>query len=1204
MSSWTCTNDCVDVSWEHVQAQVLVAAVPWVLLSITGCALSCYLPYMPIGANARQRFTCYESGLSSSSVGAAISVLFVHLLQCVAFATRSASRSVDQMYFGMEVLGTLFVCLDILAAWIFVVSNGITAVMRASLGQLLLDCLVVTSVVGVALDVPNRGRTWFSFSFLAALRLVRILNHLLEDNLGNVRSSSAWRKQVLFHLLQLALFVYAVAAMVMVFELIGTPNMPVESWDVGPSIFFAFSTLLTIGDVALKPKTLLGRLVATGMTVWTGIFFVTAVYPLLKDLLLGTQWRRRSYRKSWSRRRASHVIVSGNPTATMLMDFIEEMYHENHFDSDESFDQLANDCVIMLPNERTLSRVALLLRLRSSMRFRDRVLLLHGELFSARDAKRAELHRAQRVFVLPDLGTLDVATDDRQNIMRTFAVCRATPGIPIYCVLHRAEFDTETLAASGSASTFLSVEDTKLSLMGMASLTRGSLSLVCNLCRSVGFSGDLSKLVPWQRDYERSIGIELYQVMLSVSYHGCTFAQAAEDINERSEDGDVYLIGLIERKVAVVDGRTVKVPKATMHPGALHVLELTTGAVSGVFIAPQLSAILQADPTTDPTLKSSKLPSQLMSLDKGRKSRDVKSQRLGSAAVGRLAKEDQSEDLVPFSPKASRLRAIAAATAGGDLVAEGLTLGPVALAHLTEGATIRTGAASEGQAAESAIQEALTNRQDQLQRRAHQKEASGVPKSKLVLDREAALERKLKGKVQQFAVDSYEAAVRDIRNRMLASGAGPDVVAGVTIPDEVVDKYWSAEQAAEREDGAGGAPGSPTSPSGRPRASLDMPASGDGIRSSSDPLEEARRLDEAHRKVKAALVASPAPPKGVLEGGGHLLVCVVGDTTDSSELAGSVIGRNTRPSLGPRLYRFLAPLHATAGVQPHRALVILSEELPGDWYRLQELAGVYHIRGSALSLDDLHRAAFQTASAIAVVRAHDMMGGTTGKVSDARVILACSLIEGNLPTGSQCVVVTDHAFKGSMDFLPATKVPIERPPHETVNPYFGGDVLDSIKGALSATKGIPPDDSVALRPPRCPEDFEELVSSDFTYHPRYMRGQAFTSSFVTSLMASTLYNPSILVMVDALMRAPMMVLHVPFGFTQRTYGEFCFWLLSDRNILALGLYRSATAAEADATGKPVDETKPTHHFVYTAPQAFATRLVKTDQVIALAPSTS
>merc|ERR1712228_498477 len=115
--------------------------------------------------------------------------------------------------------------------------------------------------------------------------------------------------------------------------------------------------------------------------------------------------------------------------------------------------------------------------------------------------------------------------------------------------------------------------------------------------------------------------------------------------------------------------------------------------------------------------------------------------------------------------------------------------------------------------------------------------------------------------------------------------------------------------------------------------------------------------------------------------------------------------------------------------------------------------------------------------------------------------------------------------------------------------------------------GRPVADSVSLRPPQCPEDFDGLVSSNYTYHPRYMRGQAFISSIVTTLMASTLYNPSILPLVDALMRAPMLVLPIEHAFVQKKYGEFCFWLLNNRNILALGLYRSASASEADALNK-------------------------------------
>ena len=58
-----------------------------------------------------------------------------------------------------------------------------------------------------------------------------------------------------------------------------------------------------------------------------------------------------------------------------------------------------------------------------------------------------------------------------------------------------------------------------------------------------------------------------------------------------------------------------------------------------------------------------------------------------------------------------------------------------------------------------------------------------------------------------------------------------------------------------------------------------------------------------------------------------------------------------------------------------------------------------------------------------------------------------------------------------------------------------------------------------------------------------------------------MYNPNLITMVDALMEAPMLMIEVPKVFFQSRYNDFALWLMRERGLLALALYRSAEASQ-------------------------------------------
>eukprot|EP00913_Durusdinium_trenchii_P035059 g32796.t1 len=88
--------------------------------------------------------------------------------------------------------------------------------------------------------------------------------------------------------------------------------------------------------------------------------------------------------------------------------------------------------------------------------------------------------------VLPDMQTSDVVRDDQTNIMRTYAMCAASPRVRATCLLHSSQHSGSVLSGSTPNSYFVSIDAVKMGMMGKACMFPGAIAMICNLCVSVG----------------------------------------------------------------------------------------------------------------------------------------------------------------------------------------------------------------------------------------------------------------------------------------------------------------------------------------------------------------------------------------------------------------------------------------------------------------------------------------------------------------------------------------------------------------------------------------------------------------------------------------------------------------------------------------------------------------------------------------------
>jgi hypothetical protein len=281
--------------------------------------------------------------------------------------------------------------------------------------------------------------------------------------------------------------------------------------------------------------------------------------------------------------------------------------------------------------------------------------------------------------------------------------------------------------------------------------------------------------------------------------------------------------------------------------------------------------------------------------------------------------------------------------------------------------------------------------------------------------------------------------------------------------------------------------------------------------------------------------------------------------------------------------------------------------MPRDWHTVVDMERVYFVRGSPLRLQDLERAHFKQARTIAIAKS-SLAQSKIHPVTDGRVLILTTLIEDAIRGSGGINIITDLSYEGSCVLLPKSKVAVEAPgidpavrPVKTFQSI--GEIFRYTAGAESSSIQLSSGSTVAsFSPPAAEENYDILPNVDYAYHYRFMTGQIFLSSAMTAFVANTLYNPELVQLIGSLMQAPLLLLPLPQMWERRAYCDLVAWLLRNRNLLAMGLYRNGQAAEAGAFGKPVDETTPSHHYIFTCPPAYMTLVVRTDQVLCLAPT--
>eukprot|EP00820_Chromera_velia_P018263 Cvel_27360.t1-p1 / transcript=Cvel_27360.t1 / gene=Cvel_27360 / organism=Chromera_velia_CCMP2878 / gene_product=Calcium-activated potassium channel subunit alpha-1, putative / transcript_product=Calcium-activated potassium channel subunit alpha-1, putative / location=Cvel_scaffold3400:286-10478(-) / protein_length=1036 / sequence_SO=supercontig / SO=protein_coding / is_pseudo=false len=650
-----------------------------------------------------------------------------------------------------------------------------------------------------------------------------------------------------------------------------------------------------------------------------------------------------------------------------------------------------------------------------------------GSIVDEMDLLRCAARQAIAFVVLPNLSTTS-GSDDSDSVVRVMAIKRAAPDARIMCLLTRASNYTLLRTVGVHRTDVVCLDEFKLQLLAKSCVVPGFGAMVCNLVKSIG-DEDLETDTPldsWTEEYFDGCTNELYDEPLSRAYEGWLFRDVVMDILERSENKNVYLIGVRfpyvedqmanekrERNVVFYPGNTFKIPHASSKPvrdaattrrlsqlvnadmserDEGEQLVVGNGMIRGIFVAQDGSAIVQKPDDEKGAVKSRRFSvtalRQSLPMSNGRK----RSSHHSSANAHRVSiggsevvhqQESPAEGFqglqeIPVSD--SVLPSPSHHARGGnpaDLSSRDLNLpGSVGgerrpSAPLTEDAQWPSITPAEeeeqpvsGEAGENAKEK--TSATDEEDGEGPEGGDSSVPPAPVTLPGAAVGNPTPRN---ADALKSGAAKLRRVTKQIIANNRSNHM-------NSVRRKHM----------GEGG-----------------IPMSALGMMS----VKGEEGYFEFLGKLKQQGAAPRPPPPDVLTKGGHVLFCWIPQKDMK------------RPTLA--LEHFVRPLRVAEDLEgtPPTSVVVLSPVVPSDWYMVADDSALYYVEGFSTELFDLERCGFRSARAIVCQLTQSAGDVVDPLVADASCIFTVRLIEGQLATSQSkhVPVIAELIFDSNAAFL-------------------------------------------------------------------------------------------------------------------------------------------------------------------------------------------
>jgi len=330
--------------------------------------------------------------------------------------------------------------------------------------------------------------------------------------------------------------------------------LPYHTW-----LYFAWIETATVGYGDINPLSEPSRI---AVMFFIGLSLV--IVPKLSNELMDKMSHYSIYQRQWylPKPRSKHVLICGDLSSTSLLEFFQELFHEDH--------DVGNMVALVLqpmPPSPSMREIM------NHPEFVLNVVYLEGSALNEVDLQRCCADTAVGVFILANKFAVNADTEDTITILKNFSVKRYCHihnvfSQPFFCLqLIRPENQRHLETESGGVSVFtdsdndsniiVCVNEVKMGVIAKSATFPGSNTLIMNLLASfaddeeeaAGEEGDDDDddVGNWVDEYHRGCDWEIYTTELADSFSGQLFCDLSAKLYSLY---GVLLFGLHVRDVS------------------------------------------------------------------------------------------------------------------------------------------------------------------------------------------------------------------------------------------------------------------------------------------------------------------------------------------------------------------------------------------------------------------------------------------------------------------------------------------------------------------------------------------------------------------------------------------------------------------------------------------------------------------------------
>jgi potassium large conductance calcium-activated channel subfamily M alpha protein 1 len=176
-------------------------------------------------------------------------------------------------------------------------------------------------------------------------------------------------------------------------------------------MYYILVTIATVGYGDIAPKSTLGRIAAMALIGFAIITIPRMTNELVEKMGLQSVFARANYTPKG--RFSKHIVICGDVSSTAVVDFFEELFHDDH-------DNSHLNAVLLLPEPPTVEMILLM----RQTKYICAISYLEGTALLDVDLKRAKVELADAVFIMTNKFGLAPDEEDAKAILHNLSIQR------------------------------------------------------------------------------------------------------------------------------------------------------------------------------------------------------------------------------------------------------------------------------------------------------------------------------------------------------------------------------------------------------------------------------------------------------------------------------------------------------------------------------------------------------------------------------------------------------------------------------------------------------------------------------------------------------------------------------------------------------------------------------------------------------------